>query len=918
MEGYKMELLYNTLHILLKALKNKMQNVRIDDAVPLVLQVLMHEVTQPAAKVEGKRRMNRFEEDADKTSKEEKKEQKDIMGVSAQGEGLLLNCFEVLASVVTFDVSVNTIIQAIEKVMVNVYSRPILKRFETILQKIIVGFTKNTTVTEQGLITYVQKVINDKNLYHREFETIKNKKNDKFSVESNKSQIVKNHRSEEHFMVQKNPGRAGKIEDYDEKRTEQTLSISKESNDHMIVHFSVMLLEMALKHHVIRGLNDGVAVDVLGKTLIPKLVKYISGKHVSLALCSLRVLIHLSQQNTKNTLPILQEKKQTMLDGVFDLISNSGANTTGETWDTLFAALRFFLQDQSNIKMTERQLQVLLDMLKVEIYGSSQNKEFNIRSFQLLHTLITRKVMLPQIYDMMERVKTIMITANDTQIQDESIAMLTHFYLNYPFDDQVHQDNLNFMFKNIMNETLPQTGKQAMVKMVRSMIVQLPVLFLQERAEFVFCPLALQLANTALERVNTASIESLMTKNSVHEQFYTTLEDALFQFVKRIPEQVLMAKIMPLVTQQWMENKKLNFVAIRSLMVLARIANGARLKSGGHLESKGSILTFILSSIQADTKSKDSTKKKKNILMLECSLEILCELYRHGNVSHATIDSLWKSLTGLLSVTTNAETRFLSLQLLELYFSRAKSVLSETKSNLSERTNVLGVITLVTENLKQLSGKMLFMDQERNQQYIETLIKIMLEALKLVLRAEEKPDQVVEDLFGHLRKISIRADSDKQKPDLIRNNYMTFLKLFVAICAKLKALVTPYLTYMTPLLYVCTEYPKRNELRFVTQKEQQFAVDVKQVIQKQWEQMNSFETFIKAYETGKEEVLKKAQTRKQKEDLKAVKDPIAFAKQKLKDKERLSQLKKRKRVETKEAKESTPQQHQRPKKRIKK
>ena len=94
---------------------------------------------------------------------------------------------------------------------------------------------------------------------------------------------------------------------------------------------------------------------------------------------------HISQQNTKGALPILQEQRQAMLDGVFELISNSGSNTTGETWDTLFTALRFFLQDHSGVKITDRQLLVLFDMLKVEIYGSSQNKEFNVKSFQLLY-----------------------------------------------------------------------------------------------------------------------------------------------------------------------------------------------------------------------------------------------------------------------------------------------------------------------------------------------------------------------------------------------------------------------------------------------------------------------------------------------------------------------------------------------------
>lgn len=73
--------------------------------------------------------------------------------------------------------------------------------------------------------------------------------------------------------------------------------------------------------------------------------------------------------------------------------------------------------------MTDRQVLALLDMLKVEIYGSSQSKEHNVKSFQLLHVLINRKVMLPQIYDLMERVKTIMISTNNQQVQDECTSV---------------------------------------------------------------------------------------------------------------------------------------------------------------------------------------------------------------------------------------------------------------------------------------------------------------------------------------------------------------------------------------------------------------------------------------------------------------------------------------------------------------
>ena len=122
-------------------------------------------------------------------------------------------------------------------------------------------------MTEKGPIDYVCNVIKEKNLYRREFKALKKRSNDRFHIDNDIKSLVKKNRNEATFLVQKDPGRSGMIEAFDEKRTEQLLSVTKESNDHMIVQFSIMLLEMALKHHVIHGLSEGVAVQALGDLL---------------------------------------------------------------------------------------------------------------------------------------------------------------------------------------------------------------------------------------------------------------------------------------------------------------------------------------------------------------------------------------------------------------------------------------------------------------------------------------------------------------------------------------------------------------------------------------------------------------------------------------------------------------------------
>ena len=50
-----------------------------------------------------------------------------MIGVTVQGEGLLLSCFKVLATVINFS-SINTIITTLDKALSKVYNRIILKR----------------------------------------------------------------------------------------------------------------------------------------------------------------------------------------------------------------------------------------------------------------------------------------------------------------------------------------------------------------------------------------------------------------------------------------------------------------------------------------------------------------------------------------------------------------------------------------------------------------------------------------------------------------------------------------------------------------------------------------------------------------------------------------------------------------------
>ncbi|KAL0489900.1 hypothetical protein AKO1_006008 [Acrasis kona] len=748
------------------------------------------------------------------------------------------------------------------------------------------GLSNNASVTLSCCFEYLVDLSNDKNLYHKTFAAL-SVNLDRFSTDYKHKKVDKQKQKDDNYLVQKDPGRSGHVESNDHLRTSSQLLESRDHIDHVIVQFAMELMEIKIKQSSSNALFDASEMRILINTFVARLIKYVSGKYVGLALASLRILIILSQRFNKKAGELdqlLKKSRQVILNAVFDLIAHVGIDASSDTWDTLFMGIKYLLQQQ-DVKMTDSQVIALLDILKVEIYGSSQNKQHNLKAYQLVKILIDQKIVMPQLYDMMDRIKTTMLTANEERIQDECISMLTQFYIHYPFDESVRQDQFQFMFKNIMNQSLSLEGKCCLVKLTRNMIVQLPPVYLGEKCELIFFPLALQLSNTSLDNSTVNQLECTWSEDQLSCQLESKMQDALYQFLKRINDNVLDQHVLNLISKQWIRSDKLKYVAIRTCVVLSRLSNGQRLKSAGHLDvnRSDSIINLIIDHI---INNDFECNKKKQKCMLVNSLQFVYELYQHLVISDVIVGRIMQKIctTGVAS-TIPGDLRFACFKMIDLYTTRNQSHPHMNESLLSD----------LIDNWGQSSKKKIYVGGgNRQDEYVQMLIKVTLSCMNRLIATKSSSPSEQEHLgqiISQLRNISVKCDLSKCTRELVQDHYLNMLKLFVAMCSKLKSKMNAHLTLVTPLLYICTEYPSRSEQRAVSAREENFALDCKRVIRQQWESMNQLDVFVDAYEQGKLEVHKKSTDKKKKEDLKAVKDPIAYAKQKLSE----QKTKKRKR-----------------------
>jgi len=772
-------------------------------------------------------------------------------------QNVLFASFEILAQVMNFELSMDTVISRVDAILVTVHSSAVLKRFEGVFEKVLAGLAKNPTVNQSAVVQFATQKVNEKGLYQRKFEQTNRDAYNRYQVSK---AFLEN--PEQYYLVQPEPGRLGAIESNLDSRLHQ---LGTTSNEHYIVQFVIALVDNCLKMHQIKDIT-------LLDTLVPKLIKYVSGKHLKLALAALRVLVSLQKHKDSAA----NKKRQDILDSILELMLNTGVDTTNETWDTLFSAVKFFLDDsgqKDGAKFSEQQLDVLLDMIRLDI---TKAKEPNVKPFQLLHTLVERKVMTTQIYDLIDKVRTILLKVVDQAIQSQCIHILSKFYLNYPFTPEVLQEHLNFLFKNVINEHLSFEGKLAIIKMIHTIIDQFPVELLNEKVEYIFCPLILQLAN---ERQADSAMD-------VETRADKLLEEALYTFMRKINEESFKEKVMTMICK-WLATSKLKAVAIHACAIAARVANGGRIKHSGVLDSK------ILPEIQSVIKemSKKENDKRSKILLLKNSINTMAVLFEHGIVKHSTIDNVWSDIVNITKTTSSHSVRVSALDLISVFLAKTKN--NKNSKVVDESRHMINLLDMSYELLKLNDLHMVTNTEAFTTALIKTIIITMDNLFHLTnskIITEEKCTNILQDYFLKVQVASIKTPDSGERNASLSLQKIIMLKLFVALSKKFNNQMNTYLPYMTPLLYRCTEDKSSTvSKKIVTQQ----VVDLAKRVKEEIKNLFNYERFMKSYDEGKLRVDGYFKSSKEKSDRKAVIDPILYAKKKLNS----TSLSKRKREE---------------------
>jgi U3 small nucleolar RNA-associated protein 20 len=193
---------------------------------------------------------------------------------------------------------------------------------------------------------------------------------------------------------------------------------------------------------------------------------------------------------------------------VLDIVQQAG-NTESEVAQAALKALATIIRDSHNVHVKERDLVQLIEILSPDLEEPARQAAV----FTMLRAIVSRKFVVPEIYDMMDKVSEIMVTSQSLQVQELCRGVLLQFLLDYPQGKNRLRNQMSFLAKNL--SYVYESGRKSTMELLSAVISKFETGLVMEYADLIFVALVMVLANddsAKCREMAATLIQSLITR----------------------------------------------------------------------------------------------------------------------------------------------------------------------------------------------------------------------------------------------------------------------------------------------------------------------------------------------------------------------------------------------------------------------